>query len=85
MQMVTFKKKSDKKGVAVPCFEADDYDPKMLKELRAKTNNTQLEQWKKDGRKIDALYEEHMFPLDDGRVLIVPVDTYRSSNSPRYQ
>ena len=87
MKMVTFKtKKSDKNGVLVPCFETDDYNVNALNELRAKTSNPQLNKWKKDGRKIETTYEEFVFPYDDGRVLIVPVDTYRvRDKEPHYQ
>ena len=69
-------------GVSIPCIEADAFDPKAF---RVDDNTDRyVEQLRKDGHQVETQYDELMFPLKDGRRLIVPVDTIqvRYKNAP---
>lgn len=84
IQHVTLKSPSnDLDGISVPCVESDRYDPSTLR--RDDTSDRYVETLRKNGHKVETRYDDLMFPLDDGRMLIVPVDTInvRYKNSPQ--
>ncbi|MDO5554611.1 MAG: hypothetical protein Q4G68_12710 [Planctomycetia bacterium] len=86
VHQVTLKSpSSDFNGIRVPCVEADRYDPDSLRTLRSQTSNAWAEDMRKQGHDVETVYEDLMFPLDDGRTLILPVDTYRVRSPVRYQ
>lgn len=83
IQHVTLKSASnDLDGISVPCVESDCYDPTIL---RKTPTDDYADRLRKDGHRVETVSEQLMFPLDDGRILIVPVDTInvRYKNSPK--
>ncbi|MDO4587018.1 MAG: hypothetical protein Q4C95_06930 [Planctomycetia bacterium] len=65
---------SDINGIEVPCFESKkDF---ASHSQRPEASNEFVEELRKKGHHVEEVYEELMFPLDDGRMIIVPVSTY---------
>lgn len=70
---VTLKSSSnDLDGISVPCVESDCYDPAAFGDT---STDDYAERLRQDGHRVETVSEQLMFNLDDGRVLIVPVDT----------
>lgn len=64
-------------GISVPCVEASAYPSDSLRHFRKHdTADRYVEGLKKNGHKVETIYEELAFPLEDGRTLILPVDTF---------
>ena len=63
-------------NVATPCREVNDYDPKTFQLGDSAIPLEVVNHMYNVGGTIDAHRDEYRFPLDDNRVLIVPVDTY---------
>lgn len=83
IQHVTLKSTSnDLDGISVPCVESDRYDPTIL---RKTPTDDYADRLRKDGHRVETVSEQLMFKLDDGRMLIVPVDTInvQYKNSPK--
>lgn len=65
---------SDINGIEVPCYESKkDY---ASHSHRSEASNEFVDELRKQGHHVEEVYEELMFPLDDGRMIIVPVSTY---------
>ena len=63
-------------NVSASCVENDHYDPEFLRKRNGEIPGELLEQVRLDGGRVKARREEYRFSLDDGRVLILPVDAY---------
>ncbi len=88
VKLVTLKSaKRNLDNLVVPCIESNSYNPESLKKIRQKNSQEQIEKMRKNGHDVETIFEELVFPLKDGRVLIVPVDTYyiHTKNPSHYQ
>lgn len=75
LRVVTLKSTSDDlDGISVPCVETDHY-PVSLSTLRKTEDNPYAEYLRRKGHQVETVYEDLMFPLGDGRMVILPVDT----------
>ncbi|MDD3585962.1 MAG: hypothetical protein PHQ75_02155 [Thermoguttaceae bacterium] len=64
-------------GISVPCVDVATCSPDSLQGMRKhKATDHYVESLKKNGHKVESIYEELAFPLEDGRTLILPVDTF---------
>lgn len=63
-------------NVSAPCIERDSFDPQVLNTTSLELPNELFEQLSQDGGRVNAKRESYHFPLEDGRVLILPVDSY---------
>ena len=59
-------------GISVPCVESDRYDPTLLD---VSSDDQYADRLRQCGHRVETVSEQLMFPLEDGRMLIVPVDT----------
>ena len=87
IRIVTLKSNNDNlNGIAVPCVESNTV-PVSLKNLRQDRENRYVEDMRKKGHEVETVYEDLMFPLEDGRMLILPVDTFnvKYKNQKQYQ
>ena len=62
-------------GITTTCSEADVYDPHSFHNVNAVPQEV-VNHMHNVGGSIDAHRDEYRFPLDNNRVLILPVDTY---------
>ena len=72
IRQVTLKTSDNDLGISIPCVETESYDPRFLRSCDSENYVNQL---RKDGCQVNKRYEEMMFPLKDGKMLIVPVET----------
>lgn len=63
-------------NITTPCCEVDDYNSEILQMSKSVIPQEVMNHMYNVGGTIDAHRDEYRFPLDDNRVLIVPVDTY---------
>jgi len=76
VQMVTLKSpKSGLNGIQIPCIESNHYDPGTLRPVQD-NGDLYVEQLRQKGCQVEKVSKDLMFPMDDGRMLIVPVDTF---------
>ena len=70
-------------NVSASCVESDHYDPELLRNA-AEAPSEILEQLREEGGRVNARREEYRFSLGDGRVLILPVDSYDVRHDQQY-
>lgn len=78
VRLVTLQSKHpDLNGITVPYIESSKYDPDFLKSMRHVSADHPVKKLKEAGHQVETVYEDLVFPLDNDRTLILPVDTYR--------
>lgn len=63
-------------NVPASCEEKEHYDPEILQVSRRELPEEVVKQLKQEGVQVNARRDEYRFDLGDGRVLILPVDSY---------
>lgn len=63
-------------NITTPCLEIAQYDPEDLQITNSTIPQEVVNHMYNVGGTISAHRDEYRFPLDDNRILIVPVDTY---------
>lgn len=63
-------------NVSASCVENERFDPSVLVNANKELPQELLEQLQNHGGRVQARRDQYRFSLDDGRVLILPVDTY---------
>lgn len=63
-------------NVTTTCEEVADYDPQTFQTANSAIPQEVVNHMYNVGGSVDAHRDEYRFPLDNGRVLILPVDTY---------
>lgn len=63
-------------NITTTCEEVDDYNPQTFQVANSVIPQEVVNHMYNVGGSVDAHRDEYRFPLDNGRVLILPVDTY---------
>lgn len=85
IRMITLKSPNKElDGISVPCVETTHYSSEIDLQ-RNDRNTTFVNDLRNRGHRVETVHEDLMFPLKDGRSLILPVDTFNVQYRDRKQ